>query len=63
MLAVEPVPDVSTMVDAIDDPVRVVLHGRCEDDDLVVLTELSEEFVAVRSHHIEEVVLAVLKVI
>ena len=63
MLAVEPVPNVSTMVDAIDNPVRVVLHGRREDDDLVVLTELSKKFVAVRSHHIEKVVLAVLKII
>ena len=48
MLAVEPVRDVLRLVNGVQDPVGVVLHGRCEDHDLIDFRHLLEELLAAR---------------
>lgn len=63
VLAVKTVADAATVVDTVNDPIRVVLHGCREDDDLEELRQFCQEFVAVRTHHVEEVVLAFLEVL
>lgn len=49
MLSVKSVGDALLLVDLVEHPVCVVLHGCGEDDHLVDLAHLFEEFVASRS--------------
>ena len=47
VLAIEPMVDVASLVNLVDDPVSILLHTRGEDDDLVELRQLREKLHAV----------------
>lgn len=50
MLSVQAVGDAFLLVDLVEDPVSVVLHGGCEDDHLVDLTHFLKELIAAGSN-------------
>lgn len=60
VLAVEAVTDCASVVDAVHYPVRIVLHGSCEYDYLIEVTQLCQKFVTVWPDHVKEIVFAIL---
>lgn len=53
--------DGTALVNAIYDPVSVVLHSCCENDNFVEFTQLGQKLVAKWSDHVKEVILTILK--
>ena len=56
MLPIETIFNIASVVYSVDDPVGIVLHCCGENDNLIILGELAQKFVAVRSHHVEEII-------
>lgn len=63
MLAVEAVTDSTAVVDSVNDPIGVVLHGGREYDYLVEFAKLRQKFIAIWSNHVKEIVLAILELL
>ena len=63
MLTVETVPNVASLVDAINNPISVILHSCCEYDNLEIVAQLRQEFGTIWPYHIEEIILTFFKLL
>ena len=63
MLTIEAMADGAALVDAVYDPVGVVLHRCGKNDYFIEFTQFCKKLVAVWPDHIEEVILAIFKLL